>query len=52
MKNNDNIDDFLSQFMPPKQKGAKTSVKVETNDKNESIDDFLDFVNKCGKKKK
>lgn len=48
----DNIDDYLSQFMLPKQKGVKTSVKVETNDKNESIDDFLNFYNKRDKKKK
>lgn len=52
MKNNDNIDNYLSQFMLPKQKGAKLSVEVETNEENNNIDDFLNFYNKSNKKKK
>lgn len=55
MKNNDNIDDiddYLSQFMLPKQEGAKPSVEVETNEENDNIDDFLNFYNKSNNKKK
>lgn len=41
MKNNDNIDDFLSKFMLTKRKCAKPCVELETDEENESIDDFL-----------